>query len=75
MMFDSGSKVSIIDTNFARKVDCVIDESRAQEWVGIEENAYTTVVWTTIKVTLDGSLVYYLTYGLEIRQDRKLYWV
>ena len=58
-LFDTGAEISIIDTNFARKVDCVINESRTQECVGIGENSYTTIRRTKIKVTLDGSLVYY----------------
>ena len=37
----------------------MIDESRAQECVRIGENAYMTVGRKNIKVTLDGSLVYY----------------
>ena len=57
MLFDSGAEVSIIDTTFARKVGCVIDESRTQEFVSIGKNAYMTVKRTKIKITLDGSLV------------------
>ena len=34
-LFDSGAETSIIDTTFARKVGCVIDESRMQECAGI----------------------------------------
>ena len=58
LLFDSGAKISIIDTTFALKVGCVIDESRMQECVGIRESAYMTVGRTKIKITLDGSLVY-----------------
>ena len=36
MLFDSGAEVSI-DTTFARKVGCVIDESQTQECVGMGE--------------------------------------
>lgn len=36
LLFDSWAKVSVIDTTFARKVVCVIDESQKQECVGIE---------------------------------------
>ena len=57
LLFDSGEEISIIDTTFARKVWCVIDESRTQGCVGIGENVYMTVGRTKIKVTLDGSLV------------------
>uniref|UniRef100_A0AAV1T966 Peptidase A2 domain-containing protein n=1 Tax=Peronospora matthiolae TaxID=2874970 RepID=A0AAV1T966_9STRA len=59
MLFDSGAEVSILDTTFARKVGCVIDDSQTQECVGIGENLYMTVGRTKIKITLDGSLVYY----------------
>ena len=59
MLFDSGAEVSIVDTTFARKVGCVIDESQRQEYVGIGENTYMTDGRTRIKITLNGSLVYY----------------
>ena len=59
LLFDSGAEVSIIDTAFARKVGCMIDEDKRQECVGIGENTYMTVGRTKIKVTLAGSLVYY----------------
>ena len=59
MLFDSGAEVSIVDTTFARKVGCVIDESQRQECIGIGENTYMTDGRTIIKITLNGSLVYY----------------
>ena len=59
LLFDSGAEVSIIDTTFARKVGCCIDESQRQECVGIGENLYMTTGRTKIKITLAGSLVYY----------------
>ncbi|GMF20116.1 unnamed protein product [Phytophthora fragariaefolia] len=59
LLFDSGAEVSIIDTAFARKVGCHIDESQKQGCIGIGESMYTTVGRTRIKVTLAGSLVYY----------------
>ena len=59
LLFDSGAEVSIIDTAFARKVGCQIDESQRQECVGIGENSYMTSGRTKIKITLAGSLVYY----------------
>ena len=37
----------------------MIDESQNQECVGIGENAYLTTGRTKIKITLDGSPVYY----------------
>ena len=58
LLFDSGKEISIIDTTFARKVECVIDKSRTQACVGIGDNAYMTVGRTKIKITLNGSLVY-----------------
>ena len=59
MLFDSGADVSILDTTFARKVGCVINDSQIQECVGIGENTYMTVGRTKIKITLDGSFMYY----------------
>ncbi|GMF50610.1 unnamed protein product [Phytophthora fragariaefolia] len=59
LLLDSGAEVSIIDTAFARKVGCHIDESQKQECTGIGESMYTTVGRTRIKVTLAGSLVNY----------------
>ena len=53
-LFDSGAEISIIDTTFARKVGCVIDESRTPECVGIGESTYVTVGRTKIKITLNG---------------------
>ncbi|KAE9081927.1 hypothetical protein PF010_g21792 [Phytophthora fragariae] len=58
LLFDSGAVVSIVDSTFARKVGCTIDESQRQECVGIGENAYMTE-GHKIKVTLAGSLVYF----------------
>ena len=59
MLFGSGAEIAIIDTTFARKAWCMIDESQTQECVDIWENAYMTIGRTKIKITLDGSLVYY----------------
>ena len=59
LLLDSGAEISILDTTFARKVGCVIDENQKQECVGIGENTYMTEGRTKIKITLNGSLVYY----------------
>ncbi|POM79452.1 Hypothetical protein PHPALM_2879, partial [Phytophthora palmivora] len=59
LLFDSGAEVSIVDSTFARKVGCYVDNSQRQECVGIGENAYMTEGRTKIKVTLAGTLVYY----------------
>lgn len=40
-------------------IGCDIDESQRQECVGIGENTYMTEGRTKIKITLNGSLVYY----------------
>ena len=37
MMLDYGVEVSIIDTTFACKIGCMIDESQTQKCVGIGE--------------------------------------
>ena len=63
MLFNYGAEVSILDTTFARKVGCVIDDSQTQQCVGIGENTYMTVGRTKIKITLDGSLVIISTFG------------
>ena len=74
MLFDSGAEVSIIDTTFAHKVGCVIDENQKQECVGIGESAYMTIGRTKIKVTLAGSLVYYcdIWVGDQVGQEAML---
>ena len=48
-----------MDTAFARKVGCFIDENPKQECVGIGESTYMTQRRTKIKITLNGSLLYY----------------
>ena len=35
LLFDSGAEISIIDTTFASKIGCVMDESLTQECAGI----------------------------------------
>ena len=59
ILFNSAAEVSIIDTIFARKVGCVIDESQTQECAGKGENTFLTTGRTKIKIALGGSLVYY----------------
>ena len=63
LLFNSGAEVSIIDTTFARKVGCCIDESQQQECVGIGENLYMTTGRTKTKIALAESLVYYFDVG------------
>ena len=64
MLFDSGAEVSIIDNTFSGKVGCMIDESRAQQCVGIGENAYMKVGHTKIKITWDGfTSIFYCRLG------------
>ena len=59
MLFDSEAEISIVDATCVRKLGCDIDESQRQECVGIGENTYMTKGRTKIKITLNGSLVYY----------------
>ena len=59
MLLDSEAEISIVDTAFARKGGCVIDENHKQYCVRIGENTYMTEGRTKIKITLNGSLVYY----------------
>ena len=49
LLFDSGYEVSIIDTTFARKAGCVIEESQKQKCVGIGENLYMAEGRTKIR--------------------------
>jgi hypothetical protein len=77
VLFDSGAEVSIIDTTFARKVGCIIDESQRQECIGIGKTPYMTIGRTKINVTLAGSLVYYYNVwvGDQAGQDAILGWI
>ena len=59
MLLDSGAEISIVGTAFTRKAGCVIDENQKQECVGIGDITYMTEGRTKIKITLNGSLVYY----------------
>ncbi|GMG15062.1 unnamed protein product [Phytophthora fragariaefolia] len=57
--FDSGAEVSILDTAFARKVGCYINDSQKLECEGVGNNPYMASGRTSVKLTLAGSLVYY----------------
>ena len=59
ILLNSAAEVSIIDTTFARKVGCVIDEIQTQECVGIGENTFLTTGRSKIKIALGVSLVYF----------------
>ena len=59
MLFHSRAEVSIVDATFARKEGCMIDDSQKQECVRIGENTYMTEGRTKIKITLNGSIIYY----------------
>uniref|UniRef100_A0AAV1TVW3 Peptidase A2 domain-containing protein n=1 Tax=Peronospora matthiolae TaxID=2874970 RepID=A0AAV1TVW3_9STRA len=52
LLFDLGAEVSIIDTTFARKVGCVINESQKQECVGIGDNVYMSEGRIKVEITL-----------------------
>ena len=71
MLLDSGCEISFVDTAFARKLGCVVDENQKKECVGIGENTYMTEGSTKIKITLNGSLVYYLDFwvGDQVGQE------
>ena len=64
MLFDLGAEISIVETAFARKVGCVIDENQKQESAGIGENTYMTEGRTKIKFALNVLLVYYFDVGV-----------
>ncbi|OWZ10753.1 hypothetical protein PHMEG_00016349 [Phytophthora megakarya] len=59
LLLDTGAEVSIVDTDFARKIECYIDSSQIEDCVGIGDNVYETEGRTRIKVTLAESLVYF----------------
>ena len=37
MLFDSGAEVSIVDTTFARKLECVIDKVKGKSELELEK--------------------------------------
>ena len=68
---------SIIDTTIVRTVECVIDESQTQEYVGIGVNTNMTVERTSmtvertkIKVTLSGSVLYYFDVWIRYQEGK-----
>ena len=75
MLLDSGAEISIVDTAFSCKVGCVIDENQKHECVGIgEKYIYMTEGRTKIKITLNGSLVYYFDVRVGDQSVKKLSW-
>ncbi|POM76567.1 Reverse transcriptase [Phytophthora palmivora] len=52
-------EVSVLDTTFARKVGCHIDESQTLECEGVRQSPYKIEGRTRLKITLAGSLVYF----------------
>ena len=77
MLLASGAEIAIVDTALARKVGCVIDENQKQECAGIGENTYMTEGRIKIKITLNGSLVYYFDVwmGDQVGQEAILVWI
>ncbi|OWY95387.1 hypothetical protein PHMEG_00034620 [Phytophthora megakarya] len=71
LLLDTGAEVSIVETDFARKVGCYIDSSLIQDCVGIGDNVYQTEGRTRIKVTLAGSLVYFFDIGVGDMTDQQ----
>ncbi|GMF42371.1 unnamed protein product [Phytophthora fragariaefolia] len=59
LLFDSGAELSIIDTAFARKVGCYVDNSQTLQCDGVGKFPYTAEGRTHLKITLAGSLVYF----------------
>ena len=53
MLLHSGAEISIVDTAFARKIGCGIDENQTQELVRIGESTYMTEGCTKITITLN----------------------
>ncbi|GMF45031.1 unnamed protein product [Phytophthora fragariaefolia] len=59
LLFDSGVEVSILDTAFAHKVGCYVDNSPTLQCEGVEKSPYMAEGRTRLKITLAGSLVYF----------------
>ncbi|GMG17641.1 unnamed protein product [Phytophthora fragariaefolia] len=59
LLFDSGAEVSILDTAFARKVGCYVDNSQTLQCEGVGKSPYMAEGRTCLKITLAGSLVYF----------------
>ena len=72
MLLDSGAENLIVDTTFARKVGCVIDDIQKQKCVGIGENTYMTEGRKNIGITLNRSLVYYFEVWLGDQVDQEV---
>ncbi|GMF46131.1 unnamed protein product [Phytophthora fragariaefolia] len=58
LLFDSGAEVSILDTAFARKVGCYVDNSQTLQCEGVGRSPSMAEGRTRLKITLAGSLVY-----------------
>ncbi|GMF53899.1 unnamed protein product [Phytophthora fragariaefolia] len=57
--FYSGVEVSILDTAFARKVGCYVDNSQTLQCEGVGKSPYMAEGRTRLKISLAGSLVYF----------------
>ncbi|GMF49079.1 unnamed protein product [Phytophthora fragariaefolia] len=59
LLFDCGAEVSILDTAFARKVGCYVDNIQTLQCEGVGKSPYMAEGRTRLKITLAGSLVYF----------------
>ncbi|GMF40660.1 unnamed protein product [Phytophthora fragariaefolia] len=72
LLFDSGAEVSILDTAFARKVGCYVDNSQALQCEGVAKSPYMTEGRTRPKITLAGSLAYFSDAWVGLRPAAKI---
>ncbi|GMF47751.1 unnamed protein product [Phytophthora fragariaefolia] len=59
ILFDNGAEVSILDTAFAGKVGCYVDDSQTLQCEEVGKSPYMAEERTRLKITLAGSLVYF----------------
>ncbi|GMF31593.1 unnamed protein product [Phytophthora fragariaefolia] len=64
LQFDSGAEVSVLDTAFARKVGCYVDNSQTLQCEGVGKSPYMAEGRTRLKITLAGSLVHFFDAGV-----------
>uniref|UniRef100_A0AAV1USK0 Uncharacterized protein n=1 Tax=Peronospora matthiolae TaxID=2874970 RepID=A0AAV1USK0_9STRA len=67
-MIEGGTEVPIIGTTFAHKAGCDIDETQKQEHVDTKNNSYISIGFTKVKISSNGSLVFYF----DIRDENQV---
>ena len=62
VLLDSGAEVSILDSDFARKIGVVVDATEQLECAGVGGSAYRTEGKARVKLTFAGELAYMLSW-------------